>query len=152
MGLLAEKIGLAALCSLLVTTALLVALGLFWVELDFARLPLWVAVTAVGATAFAGLGVALGSLAREVRAASLLAFLLSLPVAFLALVPAGTLSGWVGHLVDGVCAVFPFKATLEALDVAVNSAPGGLAGPLLHLAALIVAYTAIARLALRRFA
>ena len=39
------------------------------------------------------LGVAIGALAREVRAASLLAFLLSLPLAFLALVPAGSVVG-----------------------------------------------------------
>lgn len=151
-GLLAEKIALAAVCSLLVTLALLVGLGLFYVELDFSRMPLWAAAVAVGATAFAALGVALGSLAREVRAASLLAFLLSLPVAFLALVPAGTVSGWVGGVIDVVCAVFPFKATLQALDVALNNAPESLAAPLLHLAALVVAYTVIARLALRRFA
>ena len=42
-----------------------------------------------GALAFGALGVAIGALAREVRAASLLAFLLTLPIAFLALVPAG---------------------------------------------------------------
>ncbi len=51
-----------------------------------------------------------------------------------------------------VCAIFPFKATVQALDVALNDAPGSFAGPLLHLAALTAAYVAIARLALRRFA
>jgi ABC-2 family transporter protein len=152
LGLLAEKIGLAALCSLCVTLALLVGLGLFFVDLDFARLPLWLAALALGSTAFAALGVAIGGLAREVRAASLLAFLLSLPIAFLALVPAGSVSGWANDVIAVVCAVFPFKATLQALDVAVNDAPESFAAPLLHLAALVVAYTAIARLALRRFA
>ena len=152
VGLLAEKAGLAALCSFLVTLALLVGLGLFWVELDFGRLPLWLAALALGSTAFAALGVALGGLAKEVRAASLLAFLLSLPVAFLALVPAGSVSGWVDGVIQVVCAVFPFKATLQALDVALNDAPESFAGPLLHLAALVVAYLVIARLALRRFA
>ena len=38
------------------------------------------------------MGVAIGGLAREVRAASLLAFLLSLPIAFLALVPSGAVA------------------------------------------------------------
>lgn len=152
LGLLAEKIGLAALCSLGVTLALLVGLGLFFVDLDFSRLPLWLAALALGSTAFAALGVAIGGLAREVRAASLLAFLLSLPIAFLALVPAGSVSGWANDVIAVVCAVFPFKATLQALDVAVNDAPESFAAPLLHLAALVVAYTAIARLALRRFA
>jgi hypothetical protein len=50
-----------------------------------------------------------------------------------------------------VSACFPFKATLQALDSALNGV-GGLAGPLAHLAALAVAYTALARLAVgRRF-
>nr|WP_246344661.1 ABC transporter permease [Conexibacter arvalis] len=152
LGLLAEKVGLAALCSLLVTLALLVGLGLFFVELDFARMPLWLAALALGSTAFAALGVALGGLAREVRAASLLAFLLSLPIAFLALVPAGSVSGWAADAIAVVCALFPFKATLQALDVALNDAPESFAAPLLHLAALTGLYVAIARLALRRFA
>jgi hypothetical protein len=151
VGLLLEKTALAAACGLLVTLALLVALGLFWIELDFARLPLWVAALGVGGLAFAALGVAIGGLAREVRAASLLAFLLSLPIAFLALVPAGSVSGWAYDAIRVVCAVFPFKATLQALDVAVNDAPSSFLAPLLHLAALTLAYIAIARLALRRF-
>ena len=50
---------------------------------------LWLLALAFGALAFGALGVAIGALAREVRAASLLAFLLSLPLAFLALVPVG---------------------------------------------------------------
>lgn len=152
LGLLAEKVGLAALCSLVVALALLLVLGLFFVELDFSRLPLWLAALALGSTAFAGLGVAIGGLAREVRAASLLAFLLSLPIAFLALVPSGSVAGWLGDAIAVVCAIFPFKATVQALDVALNDAPGSFAGPLLHLAALTGAYVAIARLALRRFA
>jgi len=152
LGLLVEKVALAAACSLLVALALLVGLGLLFVELDFARLPLWLAALALGATAFAALGVALGGLAREVRAASLLAFLLSLPIAFLALVPSGSVSGLANDAIAVVCAIFPFKPTLQALDVAINDAPGTLAAPLLHLAALTAAYLAIARLALRRFA
>ena len=55
--------------------------------LDWGRFPLWVLALAAGALAFGAIGVAIGALAREVRAASLLAFLLSLPIAFLALVP-----------------------------------------------------------------
>ena len=53
---------------------------------------LWLVALALGALAFGALGVAIGALAREVRAASLLAFLLSLPLAFLALVPAGSVA------------------------------------------------------------
>ena len=42
-----------------------------------------------GAAAFAAMGTLVGALAREVQTASLLAFTLLLPVAFLALVPVG---------------------------------------------------------------
>lgn len=151
VGLLLEKTGLAALCGVLVTLVLLVALGLFWIDLDFARLPLWIVALALGSTAFAALGVAIGGLAREVRAASLLAFTLSLPIAFLALVPSSSVSGWAYDVIRVVCAIFPFKATLQALDVAINDAQSSFATPLLHLVALTLAYVAIARLALRRF-
>jgi hypothetical protein len=40
---------------------------------------------------------------------------------------------------------------LQALDAALNDAEVGLWGPLAHLAVLTVVYTALARLALRRF-
>lgn len=151
VGLLLEKVGLAAFCSFLVTFALLLGLGLFYVELDFARVPLWIPALALGGTAFAALGVAIGGLAREVRAASLLAFTIALPVAFFALVPSGSVSGWAYDVITVVCAIFPFKATVSALDVAINDAPGTLLEPLLHLAGLAVAYVAIARVSLRRF-
>ena len=151
VGLLVEKIGLAALCAFAVTLLMLLALGGFFIELDWARLPQWLLALAAGAVAFAALGVAIGGLAREVRAASLLAFLLSLPIAFLALVPSGALSSGLYDVVRAVSAAFPFKATLQALDAALNDAQPGLLGPLAHLAALAVAYTALARLALRRF-
>ena len=65
---------------------------------------------AFGALAFAALGVAIGALAREVRAASLLAFLLALPLAFLALVPAGAVSHGIYNVVAAISFVFPFKA------------------------------------------
>lgn len=152
LGLLVAKTGLAALCGFVVTLALLAALGLFWVDLDAGRVPWWLPALALGAIAFGALGVAIGTLAREVRSASLLAFTLALPVAFLALVPSSAVSGWLYDLIRAICAAFPFKATLTALDIAVNDAPGSFATPLLHLVALALAYTAIARLALRRFA
>ncbi len=72
--------------------------------------------------AFAALGVAIGALAREVRAASLLAFLLSLPLAFLALVPSGAVGAGLNDAIGAVSFVFPFKAALQALDAAVNGA------------------------------
>ena len=59
-----------------------------FVHLDWGRFELWVVALASAGLAFGALGVAIGALAREVSAASLLAVLLSLPVAFVALVPA----------------------------------------------------------------
>ena len=46
---------------------------------------------------------------------------------------------------------FPFKPTLDALDAALNDA-GGIGGPLLRLAGLALAFGALGRLALQRFA
>jgi ABC-2 type transport system permease protein len=105
----------------------------------------------VAALAFAALGLAIGALAREVRSASLLAFMLSLPLAFLALVPSGAVAPALYDVIRAISAAFPFKPTLDALDAALNDA-GGLAGPLLHLAGLMVAFGVLSRLALRRFA
>jgi ABC-type transport system involved in cytochrome c biogenesis permease component len=151
LGLLVSKITLAAVCAFAVTLVMLLALGGFFIELDWGRFPQWLLALAAGAVAFAALGVAIGGLAREVRAASLLAFLLSLPIAFLALVPSGAVSAGLYDVVRFVSALFPFRATLQALDAALNGV-GGLPGPLLHLALLAVAYTALARLAVgRRF-
>jgi ABC-type Na+ efflux pump permease subunit len=104
-----------------------------------------------GAVGFSAMGLAIGALTREVRAASLLAFMLSLPLAFLALVPSGAVAPALYDVMRVISAVFPFKATLDALDAALNDA-GGLTGPLLHLAVLTLAFGAIARLGLRRFA
>jgi len=104
-----------------------------------------------GALAFAALGLAIGSLTREVRAASLLAFMLSLPLAFLALVPSGAVAPALYDVIRAVSAVFPFKPTLEALDAALNNS-GGLGTALLHLAALVVGFGALSRFGLKRFA
>jgi ABC-2 type transport system permease protein len=151
LGLLVEKVGLAALCSTALTMLMLGGLGLF-VDIDWGRAPLWVPALALGAVAFGAMGVAIGSLAREVRAASLLALLLSLPVAFLALVPSGSVSAALYDVVSAVSALFPFKPALQALDAGLNAGGGGLLGPFAHLAVLAIAFTAVARLALRRFA
>jgi ABC-2 type transport system permease protein len=149
-GLLVEKAGLAALCSLLVTLLMLAFLELF-VDLDWGRFPLWLAGIVAAALAFAAMGLAIGALTREVRAASLLAFMLALPLAFLALVPSGAVSGGLYDVIQVVSGAFPFAPTLDAMDAALNGA-GGIGLPLLHLALLFLAFGAISRLALRRFA
>src|SRR3954463_10313256 len=149
-GLLAEKGLLAAGAAFLVTLAMLAGLALF-IELAWDRFPLWMVALAAGALGFAAMGLAIGALAREVRAASLLAFMLSLPIAFLALVPSGSVSQTLYDVISAISAIFPFKPTLNALNAALNGA-GGIGLPLLHLALLFVGFGAISRLALRRFA
>ncbi len=147
--LLAEKLLLAAACSFVAAFAMLAAVSAF-VGLDWSRVAQWLAALAAGAVAFGALGVAIGVLAREVRAASLLAFLLSLPLAFLALVPAGSVAAGLYDVIRVLCAIFPFKAALQALDAAVNGASPGLGVSLLHLLGLTALFGVLASLGLRR--
>ncbi len=149
--LLIEKVVLAAACSLAVTLVMLFGVSLF-VPLDYGRVGLWLVALAGSAIGFAALGVAIGSLAREVRAASLLAFGLALPLAFLALVPSGGVSPVLFDVIRVISAVFPFKASLEAIDAAINGSSPGIGQALAHLAALVVVFGAAARYGLRRFA
>lgn len=148
-GLLVEKALLAAACSAVLAFAMLAGISAF-VALDWGRVGQWLAALALGGAAFAALGVAIGALAREVRAASLLAILLSLPLAFLALVPSGAVSTALNDAISAISFVFPFKASLQALDAAVNGASPSLPGPLAHLAVLTAAFGALARVGLRR--
>jgi ABC-2 type transport system permease protein len=150
LGLLGEKVTLAAACASAVTLIMLCGIGLF-VHLDWGRFALWIVALVGGAIGFGALGVAIGALAREVRAASLLAFLLTLPIAFLALVPAGTVAGWLYDVIRAISALFPFRPALQAVDAALNDAQPGLGPTLAHLAVLAVAYLALARVALARF-
>lgn len=150
-ALLAEKVTLSAIAGVIVSLLMLVGIAAF-VHVDWSRFPLWVVAVAMSGLAFGALGVAIGGLAREVRAASLLAILVTLPLAFLALVPSGAVARGLYDLIRVISALFPFKPALEAIDAAVNDAQPALGGSLLHLLALTIAFLVIARLALRRFA
>ncbi len=150
-GLLSEKVVLAAGAAALVTLLMSAFVSLF-VHLDWARFPLWVAALGLGGLAFAALGVAIGGLAREVGVASLMAFVLSLPIAFVALVPGDAVSGTLRSILDAVAFVFPFRAALQAASNAFSGASPGIGWPLVHLAVLTLAFGALARLAMRRFA
>jgi ABC-type multidrug transport system permease subunit len=147
--LLAEKGLLAAGCSFVLAFAMLAGISAF-VSLEWGRVGLWLAALAVAASAFAALGVAIGVFAREVRAASLLAFLLSLPLAFLALVPSGAVGAGLNDAINVVSFVFPFKAALQALDAAVNGASPSIGLPLVHLAVLTLTFGVLARVGLRQ--
>ena len=91
-ALIAEKVGLGMVVGIVVTMLLLAGLELF-VSLDWGRVLLWLGAAAAGAAAFAATGAALGAATREVRAASLLAFMISLPIALLSLVPDASIGG-----------------------------------------------------------
>jgi ABC-type transport system involved in cytochrome c biogenesis permease component len=146
--LLVEKSLVAAGCALVVAFALLAGVGAF-VALDWSRVWLWLIALATGALAFGALGVAIGALARDVGASSLLAFLLSLPLAFLALVPAGAVASGVSDAISAISFVFPFKSALQALDAAVNRSAPAIGGSLVHLGVLALAFGAVARVGLR---
>jgi len=150
-GLLSEKITLSAAGAAAVTLVMAALVSLF-VHLDWGRFPLWLVSLAAGGLAFAALGVAIGGFAREVSVASLMAFLLTLPIAFVALVPADAVSGTVKSILDAISFVFPFKAALQAVGNAFSGTAPGIGWPLVHLAVLTLAFGALARLAMKRFA
>jgi ABC-2 type transport system permease protein len=148
---LVEKVGLGVAVSILVTLLMLAGLSLF-VDIDWGRFPLFAAAIVAGGAAFAAFGAAIGGVAREVRASSLLAFMISLPIAFISLVGSGTVSPALFDVIKLVRALFPFDPALDAISGGLEAAGPGLGLPILHLAILTAAYGALARLALRRFA
>ncbi len=149
--LLSEKVVLSAGCATLVTLVMAVFVALF-VHLDWARFELWVVALAVGSVAFGALGVAIGAIAREVSAASLMAFLVSLPIAFVALVPASAVSGALKSILDVIAFLFPFKAALQAVSNAFSGTSPAIGLPLLHLAVLAGVFGGVAAIGMRRFA
>ncbi|HTR75679.1 MAG TPA: ABC transporter permease [Solirubrobacterales bacterium] len=150
-ALLGEKVLLGVVVGVVVTILMLAGLTIF-TPLEWGRFPLWLAAIVLGGGALAAAGAALGAAAREVRAVSLLAFMVTLPVAFLSLVPSGAVGAGLYDVIKVVTALFPFKPALEAITAALEAGNGAIGAPLLHLAILVLAYALIARLALRRFA
>ena len=150
-GLLGEKVLLGMLVGLMVTLLMLAGMQIF-VPLKWDRIGLWLVAILAGGGALAAAGAALGAAAREVRAVSLLAFMVTLPIAFLSLVPSGAVGAGIFDAIGVVTALFPFKPALRAITAALDPAGPGIGGPLLHLAILIGAYGLLARFALKRFA
>jgi ABC-2 type transport system permease protein len=150
-ALLAEKVGLGVALSLAVTLLMLGGLSLF-VDIQWSRFGAIVVAIVAGGAAFAAFGAAIGAAAREVRASSLLAFMVSLPIAFVSLVQSGTVSPGLFDVIEVIRAIFPFDAALDAISGGLDASGPALGVPLLHLAILVIAYGALARLALRRIA
>jgi len=149
--LLSEKVVLSAGCAGCVTLLMAAFVSLF-VHLDWSRFELWVLALGFGGLAFGAMGAAIGGIAREVSAASLMALLIALPVAFVALVPANAVSGTLKSVLDAVAFAFPFKAALQAVSNAFSGTSPGIGWPLVHLLVLTLAFGVLARLAIRRYA
>ena len=149
-ALLTEKVMLGAAVGLVVTLLMLGGLA-FFVPLHWSRFGLWLAAIVGGGAALGAAGAALGAAAREVRAVSLLAFMVTLPIAFLSLIPSGTVGPALYDAIKLVTALFPFKPALQAMTGALDPGGPSIAVALAHLAILIVAYGLLARFALRRF-
>ena len=149
-ALLGEKVLLGVVVAVVVTLLMLAGLGLF-VDLDWGRFALWIPAIVAGGAGFAAFGAAIGGAAKEVRAASLLAFMISLPVAFLSLIPSGTVAPGLFDVISVITALFPFDPALRALTGALDAGGPSIGIAIVHLAILVVAYGALARVAVRRF-
>jgi ABC-2 family transporter protein len=149
-GLLTEKVALGVGVGLLVTLLMLAGLTPF-VPLHWSRIGLWLIAILAGGAALGTAGAALGAAAREVRAVSLLAFMVTLPIAFLSLIPSGTVGPHLYDAIKVIAALFPFKPALQAITGALDPAGPSITAALLHLVILIAAYGLLARFALRRF-
>jgi ABC-2 type transport system permease protein len=151
--LVGEKIAFVAVVGGAIGLLLAVVFGLV-VELGNAaggepwgRLPLVVIGLVLGAAAFGALGVLIGSLAREARAATLVAFLVALPIVLLGLVPSSVVPA-----AGGISQALPFAHTVNLLSAALADADPGITvlreiGWLLGLGA---AFAVLARVAVRR--
>ncbi|HEY1238820.1 MAG TPA: ABC transporter permease [Solirubrobacterales bacterium] len=149
-GLLIEKALLGTGAALVVTLLMLLAITPFQ-SIAWSRIYLIVPAILLAGAASSGLGLAIGAAAREVRASALLAFALALPVAFISLVPSGTVSKGLLDVTHVIAGAFPFRPALDALSGALAASGPDLGLPFLHLALLTVGYLVLARLALRRF-
>ena len=149
-GLLVEKVSLAAVCAVAVSLLMLAGISLF-VTLAWGRFPLWLLALAAGRARLRGDGG--GDRRRHPGGAGRLAARVhGLPADRLSraralrIVSEGAVSGDPRDL-----GAVPFKATLQAMNAALNSSGGIVRCPLIHLAILTLAFGVIARVSLRRF-
>ena len=125
--LVAEKIAFVTLIAaglgllLALVFGLIVELGHVSGGQPWQRVPLLLAGLLLAAAAFGAFGVLVGALAREAGTATLVAFLVALPLTLVALVPQGTapVVAWIG-------ALFPFGHAVHAFTVALyDTHPAG---------------------------
>ena len=153
-----ELVGVKVLLGSVIALALGLALALvFGVAAEVAdvegggpwsRLPLLALGLALAGAAFGAFGVLLGVLARESRTAVLVAFLVTLPLVLVGVVPEGSVAaaGWLS-------AAFPFRHAVEFFEAALfDIDPWRTVGvEALWLAGLGAAFAAAARAGVRRF-
>ena len=122
--LVAEKIALVSVVAVALGIALAVVLGVV-IELagstsfaSWLRLPVLAAGLALAAAAFGAFGVLLGVLARETRAAALVALLVALPVVLLGFLPEVSVApaAWLSNAFPFSHAVRLFESTLYDAD------------------------------------
>lgn len=147
--IVAEKCTLAAICAAAVGLMMLLGFSLF-LDIRWDRAWIWIPAILLSSFGLAAAGVAIGASLRDVRAASLVAFMIGLPLAAAALVPADAVGSVLGAVIVGVSALFPFKPAFDLLTAGLT--PGGdVLLPLAHLFAVTAVYMSIAAYAIRRY-
>jgi ABC-2 type transport system permease protein len=147
--LVAEKCTLAALCAAIVGLLMLFGFSIF-LDIRWERAWIWIPSIFLAGFGLASAGVAIGASLRDVRAASLVAFMVGLPLAAAALVPTDAVGPIVGGVITAISALFPFKPAFDLLTAGLT--PGGDAWlPLAHLVAITALYMSIAAYAIRRY-
>jgi hypothetical protein len=152
--LVAVKVLLGAVIALAIGLALALVFGVAAEVADvegggpWSRLPLLALGLALAGGAFGAFGVLLGVLARESRTAVLVAFLVTLPLVLVGVVPEGSVAaaGWLS-------AVFPFGHAVDFFEAALFDIDPWrtVVVEALWLAGLGAAFAAAARAGVRRF-
>ena len=152
--LVAVKVLLGSVIALALGLALALVFGVAAEVADvegggpWSRLPLLALGLALAGAAFGAFGVLLGVFARESRTAVLVAFLVTLPLVLVGVVPEGSVAaaGWLS-------AAFPFRHAVEFFEAALfDIDPWRTVGvEALWLAGLGAAFAAAARAGVRRF-
>jgi ABC-2 type transport system permease protein len=152
--LVSVKVALGALVAVAIGLALALVFGVAAEAADveggapWTRLPLLTVGLALAGAAFGAFGVLLGVLARESRTAVLVAFLVTLPLVLVGVVPEGSVAaaGWIS-------AAFPFRHAVDFFEAALfDLDPWRTVGAeALWLAGLAAAFAAAARTGVRRF-
>jgi len=151
--LVIAKVALAALVAVLLGLVIALVFGVLATVFDvtggepWSRIPLLTVGLVAAGAAFGAFGVLVGVVAREVRTAVLVAFLMALPLVLLGLLPTGTVEA-----ANVISNAFPFSHAVDFFQSALydNDPWGTLAREAAWLAGLAAAFGTGARLGMRR--